>query len=137
MWSSVTARLRNSYSSHLLTPGVTTRKPLLANSNIPRVVLLPGAHFSISLNHGTGVYQHHHCRGMQSVVHYDHYNYRVIPLLCQGSLFLQVMVPVRASSELQLFFAIGQSHSLMAKSSSKRFISSSSVHFFSFPTQIS
>ena len=41
--SSVTARLRNSYSSHLLTPGVTTRKPLSTNSNLSGVVLLPGA----------------------------------------------------------------------------------------------
>ena len=59
-WSSVTARLRNSHSFHLHTPGVITRKPLPVNLN-SRVVSFPGAHFSIYLTHDTGVTctQHH------------------------------------------------------------------------------
>ena len=36
IWSSVTARLRNSHSTYLHTPGVTTRKPL------PVVIQIPG-----------------------------------------------------------------------------------------------
>ena len=68
MWSSVTVRLRNSHSLHLHTPGVSiTRKPFPACLN-PGCVVSWGALLYLPVTHGTGVVQHHHCRGMQSSV---------------------------------------------------------------------
>ena len=99
MWSSVTARLRNSHSTYLHTPGVTTRKPLPAVIQI-RVVSCPGTHFSIYLTHGTGVAQHRTDVGA--------FRRPLLPrLLLQLSkhmspyseyLFLQIMDPAHASS---------------------------------------
>ena len=63
-------RLRNSHSSYLDTPGVTTRNSPSLLSLLTEVVSFPGAHFlnghTHTLTHGTGVHQHHHSRGMLS-----------------------------------------------------------------------
>ena len=122
-WSSVTARLRNSHSLYLHTPGVTTRKPLPAVIQI-RVVSCPGAHFSIYQSMVTVLFNTT-LPWEQSVVHkYDYYyNYcRQMTPLPEGYLLLQVMVSLRASS-VRYFFCYNKIVNLNDKFSLLYFLS--------------
>ena len=85
-WSSVTARLCNSHSAYLHTPGVTTRKPLPAVIQIPGLCRVLGHTSRLPTTHGTGVVQHHQYQELRPRLQPDYnYYYRHLPP-CKGYL---------------------------------------------------